>query len=756
MATTPTTGDIPSNAAVDLKFNSEQFDRVMNSDDLTYTDRFGKKRITMKGVQELANGFQDTFTNLLGSPDGFKLIGGVKSFDTLRSTPVRTEGQRIFLKSYYENGTTGGGIFVGHIGTKLDDSGTVAQGVGYYWEREYNNNFYTLEMFGALGDGLADDTIAVKNAFMSKKSLYSYGDKSYRLTSSLIFDAFDVSFVGNGKGKTVFILDHLTTGLKFGPESDVGNDYSLKLENFSVVRPNYLNYTGSAGPKSLYASNRAGGGIKNVSIEGNVGYGIQLDYSTNSEVRRCDVSNSVGGTTNPLTGTDGIHIYRSNKIKVMDNTITGLGDDGLSTGSFDPNYPSTDIEFAGNTIFSSTSGIKCYSYVENVLIHDNIITDVTEGGVYLTNDKNAYNNAYVKNVKIHDNIFINVKPKDTSSGKTNIEVCALRLRMWPDNTVSNSTATISDIYFDRNHVENCGGLVNHLALDNNKRLKNLFIRGNTFEDGAIISTTIRYAIRLLQCDGKLEITGNTFSNIQYGVFSLDYQYTSFNSSGSIAPTISLLNNTINGWSQANTSVSNTARVHLFFFRESGYHLKLNIWGNSSDGYDFSDNVSAPGYGIYTATISPLSFIGPNNLDRSNNIFSTNNCWKGPDKSMSSVPSVGTHYQLSRITSSNGSASTYNIYDCYQSGTYGTLTGVTATSVAGSRSLTVNDSTSLYEGCLIVLAGLSTVFTVMKITGNTVSLDSAVSSSLSGVGVSFSPPKWRILSYSSSTPTTSAM
>ena len=110
MATTPTTGDIPSNAAVDLKFSSEQFDRVMNSDDLTYTDRFGKKRITMKGVQELANGFQDTFTNLLGSPDGFKLIGGVKSFDTLRSTPVRTEGQRIFLKSYYENGNTGGGL----------------------------------------------------------------------------------------------------------------------------------------------------------------------------------------------------------------------------------------------------------------------------------------------------------------------------------------------------------------------------------------------------------------------------------------------------------------------------------------------------------------------------------------------------------------------------------------------------------------------------------------------------------------------
>lgn len=176
MATTPTTGDIPSNAAVDLKFNSEQFDRVMNSDDLTYTDRFGKKRITMKGVQELANGFQDTFTNLLGSPDGFKLIGGVKSFDTLRSTPVKTEGQRIFLKSYHENGTTGGGIFVGHIGTKLDDGGTVAQGVGFYWERADCTEI-SVEIFG----GTPNDNTIDNSDFIIAADLVSFS-KGVRLT----------------------------------------------------------------------------------------------------------------------------------------------------------------------------------------------------------------------------------------------------------------------------------------------------------------------------------------------------------------------------------------------------------------------------------------------------------------------------------------------------------------------------------------------------------------------------------------------
>jgi hypothetical protein len=132
----------------------------------------------MKGVQELANGFQDTFTNLLGSPDGFKLIGGVKSFDALRSTPVRTEGQRIFLKSYYENGNTGGGIFIGHIGTKLDDGGTVAQGVGYYWERMYQSTV-SVNDFGAVGDGVTPDDVGIK---------YGLGWVSAKPNRKLTFD----------------------------------------------------------------------------------------------------------------------------------------------------------------------------------------------------------------------------------------------------------------------------------------------------------------------------------------------------------------------------------------------------------------------------------------------------------------------------------------------------------------------------------------------------------------------------------------
>lgn len=300
MATTPTTGDIPSNAAVDLKFNSEQFDRVMNSDDLTYTDRFGKKRITMKGVQELANGFQDAFTNLLGSPDGFKLIGGVKSFDTLRSTPVRTEGQRIFLKSYYENGNTGGGIFIGHIGTKLDDSGTVAQGINYYWERIFSG-FVTPEMFGGDPTGTRPSGDAIRSAFAVSANLELNGTYSFE-GQPLDRGGFHIK----GNNSTI-ILSSGATFLKC-----TGTIYEITCKDI-----NFLNGAGyfdfSAAVANSYTQSRI---FDNLNMQGYTGTAIRLP---NLDCPWWTIENCIfAGSTN--LGTIGLwdngsdnNIVRSNK-----------------------------------------------------------------------------------------------------------------------------------------------------------------------------------------------------------------------------------------------------------------------------------------------------------------------------------------------------------------------------------------------------------------------------------------------------------
>ncbi|MGP3074878.1 hypothetical protein ACTVMM_21005, partial [Serratia ureilytica] len=52
MATTPTQKTIPSNDIIDLKFNAEKIDEVVNSDFETYIDRFGIERYTLDGIRK--------------------------------------------------------------------------------------------------------------------------------------------------------------------------------------------------------------------------------------------------------------------------------------------------------------------------------------------------------------------------------------------------------------------------------------------------------------------------------------------------------------------------------------------------------------------------------------------------------------------------------------------------------------------------------------------------------------------------------
>lgn len=196
MATTPTTGEIPSNAAVDLKFNSEQFDRVMNSDDLTYTDRFGKKRITMKGVQELANGFQNTFTNLLGSPNGFKLIGKVSSISALSILPGK-DGDHVLVKGYNEGSELGGGEFYYSSASALVNNGvTIING----WVKKTPNNILTDYDCGRLPGDTSDASQQLSNLFACVQpgmTVYIFCD-NYVSRNFVITNIPNIKIVGMG------------------------------------------------------------------------------------------------------------------------------------------------------------------------------------------------------------------------------------------------------------------------------------------------------------------------------------------------------------------------------------------------------------------------------------------------------------------------------------------------------------------------------------------------------------------------------
>lgn len=95
-----------------------------------------------------------------------QIVLGVDSFDSLRTTKPLYEGQRVKLIGWSKGSNLGAGEFVGYLGAATDDGGVIAAGTGYYWERVVDESV-TPEMFGAKGDGIADDSDALQAAMNS-------------------------------------------------------------------------------------------------------------------------------------------------------------------------------------------------------------------------------------------------------------------------------------------------------------------------------------------------------------------------------------------------------------------------------------------------------------------------------------------------------------------------------------------------------------------------------------------------------------
>lgn len=74
---------------------------------------------------------------ILAEVDGYSRIGGVSSFESLRLVQPEAVGQRVLLRSYYADGTTGGGEFVSMLGSAVDDGGhiCVPEDSTMYWKR---------------------------------------------------------------------------------------------------------------------------------------------------------------------------------------------------------------------------------------------------------------------------------------------------------------------------------------------------------------------------------------------------------------------------------------------------------------------------------------------------------------------------------------------------------------------------------------------------------------------------------------------
>lgn len=673
----------------------------------------------------------------LASNRGLTLIGSVANVTQLR-TVNGSAGNKIFLKEYTTGTGKGGGILTGVNSSTLADDGVSFFRVNssFGWARDISKGVSFFDG-GVVGDAVisgstvtgTDDTAAVLRVFSARLPIRQNSPLKMRLTSPVTLGNGIVDLIGMGSSHVVFVYDHLSAGLTFGPETNSTTKYQGTVKGVSCVRPNYMAYSGSAGPKSFSFGNFSPITLEDVREENAIGYGIFFVFCQSVMVKRCYAGNHVGTYASPKSGTDGIHFYKCNDVWAYDNILEEIGDDALSSGSFDPTFPCSNINFIRNKISRVHGAMKLYSFVDGAEIAYNRFRVGHEGGVYLTNDANSLDNSYVKNIKIHHNEFFDI----IGSESTNNTSGGVRLRFWPDNAVTNSRAIIDQIYITDNLISGCGAGIAAITQDAYKRFSNIFIRNNSFRAAPLGLTGSRPYIRIHQFDYELEISGNTMVNAHSGGIVVDQVNGSVTATFT-APKAKISSNIIDGYSMASTLGQ---MANGILFRPSGFDYILDLTNNQVRGQAVSDTLAAT-QGILVNTINPLSFIEANQSDSNIAIAAGSCAYKGTSKTKLGAPSVGTHYAGSTITDYTAG----NRYTILTDGTYGTLTGVTASTTSGSKTITVNDASNIYRGCIISIAGVTGSKRVLEVSGNNIKLLTACDASVSGAAVSYTAPTLR--------------
>lgn len=199
MATTPTNKPIPSEDPRDLKFNAGKIDEVVTSNAHYYTDRFGKRRWTIAGFQYTAeeairnygyitiDSFEDGSTLTLpnqvlrheATGEYYRWDGDFPKNVPTGSTPESSGGIGLGLWLSVGDASLRSQLSSQNAGFIVDDSNIkVSQPDSYGITRslhEKNADIISVKDFGAVGDGVVDDTAALTAlaAWVNSRPKYS-------------------------------------------------------------------------------------------------------------------------------------------------------------------------------------------------------------------------------------------------------------------------------------------------------------------------------------------------------------------------------------------------------------------------------------------------------------------------------------------------------------------------------------------------------------------------------------------------------
>lgn len=553
--------------------------------------------------------------------------------------------------------------------------------------------YVSVKDFGAVGDGITDDTAAIQNAINAAKNVYIPAG-NYLCNSPIQLNAGNVIY-GDGIANTILYRNFNTNAAKGVLWCDSGSASvqldGIHLSDFAVdgMNTTYGFTTGQQHNLSL-------SGVKNAVVERVKMFNAQADcfylgsgvvggverHNTNVVFRDCVFSGYTIDMRNGLSLID----YDG---CVVDSCLF----EGIGASTLSRSVGGIDVE-PDNT-FSNARNLRVVNCTFKDLNRTNIV------GI-----------AFFNNLQVGANIYGCV-----------IDNCSFENCYW--TVVSNSNAGIETprAKGDNLVVNNCQFLNSVNADVILYGTKNVLITNNTFEVYPAGSTSYRGSIQLATSDVciDIKITNNTFSGLrpQFGCIymngarNLVIDKNTFNDIGGNGLCINMDTPAAYSIYENLTITNNVVYNELYLTAGSPqtvYFVRSPGTINTSNDNSFINYKNYYANNIMNDGVS--AFQGYGQVLFNNDFYSgspTGGTWQVGSYVNTTAPAAGDFRRV-----------------CSVSGTFGTLSGASGDATNGTKTLlnVVDTNSSLREGQFILVSGDAAVNQILLINGSTVYLANA--------------------------------